>query len=83
MVNKLDKEYITIKTKVFIQTIMSFLPYFLYSCIIICLISLGMMLSFDFFLNTGLSVLKFIECIAVYFIIMELVPYIKKLVIFK
>ena len=83
MVDTLSIEYISVKAKVFLQKIKIFFPSFFISCVIICLTALGLLLSFDFFLNTGISILKFFECVAIYFVIMELVPYIKKLVIFK
>lgn len=83
MAQAITLDYIKVKTKVFFQTVMIFLPPFTYSCLIICLIALGMMLSFDFILHTGHGAVQFLECIAMYFMIMELNPTIKKLVIFK
>jgi hypothetical protein len=48
----------------------------------ILLWGLAIMLFFDFFLNTGINEIKFIESLAIYFIINELDIY-RKLLLFR
>lgn len=54
----------------------------LYIVSIILLWGLAIMFFFDFFLNTGISEIKFIEALAIYFIFNELEIY-KKLLVFR
>lgn len=69
-------ELIKIKKKV------SLLFNILYILFIILLWGLAIMFFFDFFLRTGISEIKFIEALAIYFIFNELEIY-KKLLVFR
>lgn len=80
---KIDLDYIKVKLKVNYINLQKFLTSFFMDSVVIGLIALGLMLSFDFILGTGHGLRQFIECIALYFITMEIKPYILKTVIFK
>ena len=73
----LQIELIKIKKKVII------LLNILYIVSIILLWGLAIMLFFDFFLNTGINEIRFIESLAIYFIFNELEIYKKILLLRK
>lgn len=83
MTQKIDSNYIKVKTNVYFQRAKKFFSSFIINLVGVLLISLAIMLAFDFVLHTGIGLLQLIESMALYFIVSELEPRINKLVIFK